>query len=129
MFKKCVILSAVCVVIYGQQAMRTNDESGLTNYDLPFVSNGEYDENIQSPSEFLGFELGARPVRHWESKTYFEYLDATVEHVSLYSYGKTYEGRELIYLIVTSKENHDNIYHIQLWSIQNYMDFLLMVKK
>ena len=113
MIKNCVILSAICVVIYGQQAMRTNDASGLTNYDLPFVSNGEYDENIQSPSEFLGFELGARPVRHWESKTYFEYLDATVEHVSLYSYGKTYEGRELIYLIVTSKENHDNIDQIR----------------
>ncbi len=113
MIKKYVFLSAICVVMYGQQAMRTNDSPGLINYDLPFVPNGEYDDKIQSPSEFLGFELGARPVRHWESKTYFEYLDATVEHASLYSYGKTYEGRELLYLIITSKDNHENIDQIR----------------
>ncbi|MCH7613824.1 MAG: hypothetical protein IIB45_10760 [Candidatus Marinimicrobia bacterium] len=95
-------------LVFGQ-AMRTHDHPGLGNYDTPFFSNGTYDENIQSPSEFLGFELGSRPVKHWESKTYFEYLDATVENATLYSYGQTYEGRELIYLTITGKENFTHI--------------------
>ncbi len=105
--KKIVTLLLISLV-FGQ-AMRTHDHPGLGNYDTPFFSDGTYDENIQSPSEFLGFELGSRPVKHWEAKTYFEYLDATVENAKLYSYGQTYEGRELIYLVITGKENFTNI--------------------
>ena len=95
-------------LIFGQ-AMRTHDHPGLGDYETPFFLNGRYDKTIQSPSEFFGFELGSRPVRHWEVKTYFEYLDAAVENVALYSYGQTYEGRELIYLAITSKENYSNL--------------------
>jgi len=95
-------------VVFGQ-SMRTHDHPGLGNYDTPFFSNGTYDENIQSPSEFFEFELGSRPATHWETKTYFEYLDATVENATLYSYGQTYEGRELIYLTITGKDNFTDI--------------------
>ena len=93
---------------YGQ-AMRTNEQSGLGQYDTPFFFNGEYNSNIQSPSEFFGFELGSRPVRHWEAKTYFKYLDTSAENATLHSYGQTYEGRELIYLTITSKNNQKKI--------------------
>ncbi|MFQ6678179.1 MAG: M14 family zinc carboxypeptidase [Fidelibacterota bacterium] len=95
-------------IIFGQ-TMRTHDHPGLGDYETPFFLNGVYDNNIQSPSVFFGFELGSRPVRHWEAKTYFEYLDAALENATLYSYGQTYEGRELIYLTITSKENDKNI--------------------
>ena len=108
MIKHTLILVAFTLML-NSQTMLTHDSPGLGNYDLPFNSNGTYNNEIQSPSEFLGFELGSRPVHHWETKTYFEYLDATVDNVTLYSYGKTYEGRELIYLIITSKENYQKI--------------------
>ncbi|MAD51855.1 MAG: hypothetical protein CMF79_04685 [Candidatus Marinimicrobia bacterium] len=108
MIKKPVFLLALTISAFSQ-TMRTHQYPGLGDYDIPFYSNGTYDNSIQSPSEFLGFELGSRPVHHWEAKTYFEYLDATVENVSLYSYGQTYEGRELIYLIITSKKNHNDL--------------------
>ena len=108
MIKYSFLLFAMSISLYSQ-VMRTNDTSGLGDYNLPFYSNGTYNNEVQSPTEFLGFKLGSRPVRHWETKTYFEYLDATVENVSLHSYGQTYEGRELIYLIITSVENHNKL--------------------
>ena len=112
MLKHYAIFLTLIISLYSQ-AMRTHDHPGLGDYDIPFFANGTYNKNIQSPSEFFGFVLGSKPVRHWEAKTYFEYLDATVENASLYSYGQTYEGRELLYLIITSKENHGNLDQIR----------------
>ncbi len=112
MLKNSIFFLALTISVFSQ-AMRTHNHPGLGDYSLPFYNDGTYNINIQSPSDFLGFELGSRPVRHWEAKTYFEYLDATVENVSLYSYGQTYEGRELHYLIITSKENHSNLDRIR----------------
>jgi len=112
MLKHYAIFLTLIVSLYSQ-VMRIHDHPGLGDYDIPFFANGTYNKNIQSPSEFFGFVLGSKPVRHWEAKTYFEYLDATVENASLYSYGQTYEGRELLYLIITSKENHGNLDQIR----------------
>lgn len=112
MIKHTLLLIAFTLIL-NSQTMLTHDSPGLGDYDLPFNSNGTYNNEIQSPSEFLGFELGSRPVHHWETKTYFDYLDATVDNVTLYSYGKTYEGRELIYLIITSKENYQKMDYLR----------------
>jgi len=75
--------------------------------DLP------YDEDIPSPSEHLGYELGTAFTLYHQVVDYFETLDAASDRITLGNYGATYEGRPLIYAIITSEENHENLEDIR----------------
>lgn len=68
---------------------------------------------LQSPSEFLGYELGEQWTPHYKVHNYFKHVADQSEMVSFQQYGTTYEGRELIYVVVTSEENQSNIDEIR----------------
>lgn len=87
------------------QASRTHPAPGLGEYTRPFYEEGTYLSGVASPGDFLGFELGSRPATHEEVLRYFDYLDDTFPNASLHTYGYTYEGRRLVYLVITSEEN------------------------
>ncbi len=70
---------------------------------------------LQSPSEFLGYELGDRFTRHYRVAEYFKSVaDAMPANVLVQQYGETYEHRPLIYAIVASADNLKNIEQIRL---------------
>lgn len=60
---------------------------------------------LQSPSEFLGYELGSRFSRHADVVDYFEHVAANSGQVKLEEYGRTYENRPLVLAYVASDEN------------------------
>jgi hypothetical protein len=65
---------------------------------------------LQSPAEFLGYELGDRFTRHYRMVEYFKHVaEASPENVSVQQYGETYEHRPLIYSIISSPENFKNL--------------------
>ncbi len=64
---------------------------------------------VQSPKEFLGYELGERFTRHHRVMEYFQHVAANSPKVVLKEYGRTYEDRPLVYAIITSEANHQNI--------------------
>ena len=68
---------------------------------------------IQSPAEFLGYELGDQFTRHHQVLTYFDHLDKQSELIKVTPYGKTYEQRQLISAIITSEANHKKLDQIQ----------------
>ncbi|NUO00961.1 MAG: peptidase M14, partial [Saprospiraceae bacterium] len=68
-----------------------------------------YDAAIPVPEAFLGYKLGEDKTLYANTVAYFKALDAASEKVSLNEYGKTYEGRALINVVITSPENHKNI--------------------
>ncbi|MBO0592288.1 zinc carboxypeptidase [Cellulophaga sp. E16_2] len=71
-------------------------------------------QKIQSPSEFLGYELGTEFSRHHEVVDYYTYLAHTVsDRVLLKPYGKTNERRPLLLAYVSSPENIKNIENIR----------------
>lgn len=70
--------------------------------------------NIQSPKEFLGYELGDRFTRHHEMRAYYEHVAATNTNVKLVEYGKTNEHRPLFVTIISSPENMANLDNIRL---------------
>ncbi|WP_340074707.1 M14 family metallopeptidase [Leptobacterium sp. I13] len=81
---------------------------------LSFFSIVSISQNIQSPSTFLGYELGTRFTRHHQVMDYYEYVAATVpEMVKLEVYGETYEGRKLMVAYVSSKANGNNLEEIR----------------
>lgn len=86
------------------QAMRTATEPGRGSYDAEFWPDSGYREDVRTPADFLGFELGTRPAQHADIVRYFEYLDG-LPTAELHTMGETYEGRRLVYLVVASEAN------------------------
>jgi hypothetical protein len=89
--------------------IRTHTAPGLGNYDVPFFEGGAYRSDVQSPSEFLGFELGSAPMGHSQALSYLSYLADSFSNAYLVEYARTYEGRGLYYLTVTSESHAQNL--------------------
>lgn len=69
---------------------------------------------VQSPTEFLGYELGERWTQHHDVLNYVNHIAKESERVTIHRYGSTNQHRELVYLIITSVDNHENIEEIRL---------------
>lgn len=71
-------------------------------------------QEIKSPSEFLGYELGTQFTRQYEVADYYEYLAKTApDRVHLVEYGKTNERRPLLLAYVSSAANMQNLESIR----------------
>jgi hypothetical protein len=72
-----------------------------------------YSQSIQSPSEFLGYEIGTRFTRHHKVVAYFKYVSITLGNVKLEKYGETNENRPLYVTFISSQENINNLENIR----------------
>lgn len=59
----------------------------------------------QSPSSFLGYELGSKFTPHYKVVSYFKTVSENHNHIKYINYGKTYENRDLIAVVISSPEN------------------------
>ena len=75
-------------------------------------------QNIKSPSEFLGYELGTRFTRHHKVVDYFEYVSENSKQVNLEKYGETNEHRPLYLSYISSEANIQNIGAIRKSNLQ-----------
>jgi len=62
-------------------------------------------ENLKSPSEFLGYNLGTRFTPNYRIVDYFNYVSENNSNIKTEKYGETYEHRPLILSYITSEEN------------------------
>ena len=62
-------------------------------------------QELDSPADFLGYELGSAFSFHHKVIEYFEYAASASAKVELISYGKTYENRPLMVAAISSPEN------------------------
>ncbi|MTI87718.1 MAG: zinc carboxypeptidase [Balneolaceae bacterium] len=69
---------------------------------------------LQSPADFLGYELGDKWTQHHRVLDYYQHVAEESPRVTLHQYGVTNEGRELVYAVVTSVENQGNIEEIRM---------------
>lgn len=75
----------------------------------PLVDLGDVESVVPTPEAFLGFPLGERPARHAQVIQYFRQLDVASDRVAVFSMGATYEGRELVYAVISSPERLANL--------------------
>lgn len=80
--------------------------------DLPAVA-----EEVPSPAAFLGYPLGERFTAYPEIVAYLETLAAASERVSIQEYGRTYEGRPLKLVTLTSPRQGRRLEEIRLQSL------------
>ncbi|WP_233530711.1 M14 metallopeptidase family protein [Gelidibacter salicanalis] len=82
-----------------------------------FVSKAQ---NLQSPSDFLGYTLGTEFTRHHQVVDYFKMVASQLPNqVKLENYGETYERRPLYTAIISSEDNIKNLENIRLDHLKN----------
>ena len=69
---------------------------------------------VQSPADFLGYELGDKFSHHYQVVDYYRHISEKSEKVTLQQYGKTYEDRPLLLAFISSQKNLDNLENIRL---------------
>lgn len=72
-----------------------------------------FDAALPSPEQFLDYAIGSQHTRHDQIVAYFESLASLSDQAQIVYYGKTHEGRKLPLLIISSKENLDQLESIQ----------------
>lgn len=74
--------------------------------EFEFWPDPVYDPAIPSIAEVLGYEPGERITWHRDAIRYFEALAAAVpERVRLVEYARSWQGRQLIYAVISSADN------------------------
>jgi hypothetical protein len=68
---------------------------------------------IPTPESFFGFRIGHSLVRYDKVTEYFKLLAEKSDRASIEVFGKSYEGREQVALIITSPENQRNLENIR----------------
>lgn len=98
--RRCPGLIAI-ILVSGLVATIANAQDGFV-----FWPNANYDPAIPTVEDVLGYSPGERITWHRDAVRYFEALaDAAPGRISVSRYAQSWEGRELIYVVVTSAEN------------------------
>ncbi|MDF1800525.1 MAG: M14 family zinc carboxypeptidase [Planctomycetota bacterium] len=74
-------------------------------YDTEFFPGATYDANVLDPAHLLGQPVGSRLARHHEIVALFEAWAEASDRMSLSEYGRTYEGRPLLRVVISSPAN------------------------
>lgn len=70
-----------------------------------FNPGGSFDPAVPTPQRVLGYEVGARFTPHHVVHRYFEELARASNRVRLDTLGHTFEGREVLLLVISSPAN------------------------
>lgn len=72
-----------------------------------------YSSEVPTPASVLGFEVGEWHASHDQVVNYFRNLAESSDRVTLVEYGRTYEMRPLVMLVLTSPANHQKLDEIK----------------
>ena len=97
------------LLAYGFLAVAQNPVT--LEYYLP--QNITYDSAIPTPQSVIGHEVGEWHVTHDKLMYYMQALAKASDRITIENRGKTFEGRPILLLTITSPENHKNIENIQ----------------
>lgn len=81
------------------------------NYFYP--NSGNFNQQIPTPEQFLGYAIGTQHTRHDKLVEYFRELDRLSDRVTMQVIGKTFEQRQQITAVFTSPQNHARIEEIR----------------
>lgn len=85
------------------------------SYYLPEI---EYDQNIPTPENILGYQIGDWHITHGQLYLIMKTLCQESPNCFLTEYARSHEDKPLIYLTISSKENIKNIQKIKKEHVQ-----------
>ncbi|MEM9401479.1 MAG: M14 family zinc carboxypeptidase [Pseudomonadota bacterium] len=74
-----------------------------------FPAGVSYDPAIPTPESFLGFKLGEHPVRHHQMVDYLMQVAEQSPRMSAEIIGYSHERRPIVFIVVTSPDNHASL--------------------
>jgi len=78
--------------------------------DFEYWPDTNYDPAIPTVFEVLGYQPGERITWHRDAIRYFQALaEAAPERIEVIEYARSWQGRELIYAVISSAENSANL--------------------
>ena len=92
--------------------------SNSYSQDYFLENTGPYNDDIKSPQEFLGYEIGFQHTRHDLILEYLKYLSDSSDKAQIMNYGKTHEGRKLVFLTISSTNNITTLEEIKKENIK-----------
>ena len=100
---------AIVILATTLMALNANAEDGFV-----FWPDADYDPAVPSFEDVLGYAPGERITWHANAIRYFEALvKAAPDRISVNQYAKSWEGRELIYVVLSSADNMARIDEIK----------------
>ncbi len=72
-----------------------------------------YDPAVPTPKQVLGYHPGEWHVSHDQLIYYMRTLDQASDRIKIEEFAKSYEGRPLMHLMITSEENHTKLDQIK----------------
>ena len=106
LLSRILSVSLLGIVLAGAAAAQPAD---LTPERFSFESTLRYDSDVPSPAEALGYKIGTQFTLHADALDYLRTLADASDRVTMDTYGTTYEGRTLPYLVVTSPQNQNQL--------------------
>ncbi len=94
--------------------LSANAQVGL-NYYLP---SSDFDSKITSPKDFFGFDIGDWHISHDPLYYYMKTLAQESDRITIKEYARSHENRPLVYLTISSPENHSKIEEIRQQNVQ-----------
>jgi hypothetical protein len=77
------------------------------------AAGGSYDPAVPTPRSVLGYDVGDRFTPHHLLMRYIDRLAATSRRVKVDTVGHTFEGRELVMVIIASEANHQRLEQVR----------------
>ncbi len=100
----CGILAVILLSFTATESPADDQVRFFGSNGSPVIPPGTFDDSIPTPDEVLGFSLGERPARQAQVLQYFTALEKASKRVRLFTMGSTYEGRPLIYAVISSEK-------------------------
>ncbi|MFY0604841.1 MAG: zinc carboxypeptidase [Flavobacteriaceae bacterium] len=120
--KKIGLFLLLITVVFSSVAQKID-----LHYYIP--SDERYNTNIPTPRSVIGHEVGEWHVTHDKLVEYMKALAKASDRITLAERGKTFEGRPIILLTITSPDNHANLEAIRKRHIDGTNDASLDVSK
>jgi len=95
---------------------------GLAGQKLPlsyYLPEINYQPDIPTPEAFFGFQIGDWHLSHDQLLSYLKHISSLSGRAKWVEHGRTYEGRPLIHLVITSEQNHKNLEALRLKHVSN----------
>jgi len=78
-----------------------------------------FGQSLQSPEQFLGYELGSQFTVHHKLTDYFDHLAKNSDQITLLPYGNSYENRPLFVAAISSSQHIVNLDQIRRNSLRS----------
>jgi len=108
------IITLLCLLALTLQGL--TQRNFRTEFDLPFfLPTGEFQfrSDITTPEDFFGFQIDEQHLSHCQVVAYMQLIASQSPRFKLEVSGRSFQQRPLIFLTITSPENHANLENIR----------------